>query len=115
MHSRAIISAGAIHASAINSVGDTIAVSAWSTPLGHHHLRLPDRRDRLSARAPRLACSLRRCRQPTAGAATSSALALAIQVLIWGRSDPFAGAIADRFGRCACCRSARCSIAPDSC
>ena len=30
------------------------------------------------------------------------ALALAIQMLLWGAAQPFAGAMADRFGPCRC-------------
>ena len=44
------------------------------------------------------------------------ALAVAIQNLLWGAAQPFAGAVADRFGTLPrALRSARCSMRPAWC
>ena len=51
-----------------------------------------------SGRVRRSACSSRRCRRAHGWGRDVFALALAMQMLLWGAGQPFAGAIADRFG-----------------
>ena len=60
-------------------------------------LRLPDRDDQPSGRALRSAFSSRRCRRATLGP-RGICVGVAIQNLLWGIGQPFAGGIADRFG-----------------
>ena len=62
----------------------------------HSHLRLPDRNLGFGARSG-WAFSSRRCRRPRLGPRVFS-FAIAMQNLLWGAGQPFAGGIADRFG-----------------
>ena len=59
---------------------------------------LPDRDHHLRRRARASGCSPTRCRTLRGWDRETFAVAIAVQNLLWGLGQPFAGAVADRYG-----------------